>query len=248
MNSTMFFTICSFFYSLLLIYLITFNRRNSKNNNEKKLHSILVISNFVGIIIEILCVVTCRNYKQIPVLNAVMLRLYLVYLLTWIMTFTAYIFTVSISKSKKNYNKIFKIYNIISILVYIVVAILIFILPMEYYVENEMVMYTYGSSVSMLYVFVEMCVILCFIFMFLNPKSIRGTKYAPLFIFIAGGAVIMILQSMHPEWLLMTAMETFVTFLIYFTSEKEEFLKNSLPTDKETLKEGQKKNYARRFE
>ena len=29
----------------------------------------------------------------------------------------------------------------------------------------------------------------------------------------------MVLQSIHPEWLLMTAMETFITFLMYFTVE-----------------------------
>ena len=46
-----------------------------------------------------------------------------------------------------------------------------------------------------------------------------STKYAPLFIFIAGGSAIMVLQSIHPEWLLMTAMETFITFLMYFTVE-----------------------------
>ena len=73
MNSTMFFTICSLFYSLLLIFLISSKKKNYKNNSERKLYNILVISNFIGIIIELLCVVTCRNYKKIPFTNSALL-------------------------------------------------------------------------------------------------------------------------------------------------------------------------------
>lgn len=219
MNSTMFFTICSLFYSLLLLFLIFSKKRTYKSNSEKKIYNTLVISNFFGIIIEILCVITCRNYEVIPFINAVVLKLYLLYLLTWIITFTRYIFSISINKNSKNFKKSERIFNTIILISYIIVAILIFILPMKYHVENNMVMYTYGKSVDMLYMFVEVCVILCLLFMFTNPKSINGTKYAPLFIFIAGGSAIMVLQSIHPEWLLMTAMETFITFLMYFTVE-----------------------------
>ena len=90
-----------------------------------------------------------------------------------------------------------------------------------------MVMYIYGSSTNMLYMFVEAFVILCLILMFSNPKNIKGTKYAPLFIFIAGGAAIMVIQSINPSWLLMTSMETFITFLMYFTIESEDSIKSN---------------------
>lgn len=220
MNSTMFFTICSLFYSLLLIYLVTSKKKSYKNNFERKLYNVLVISNFIGIIIELFCVITCRNYKKIPLINSVVLKLYLMYLLTWIITFTRYIFVIS-RRDNNNFENIYKKINIVSIIVYFIITLLIFILPMKYHIENNMVMYTYGKSVEMLYMFVETCVILCLLFMFTNPKSIKGTKYAPLFIFIAGGSAIMVIQSIHPEWLLMTAMETFITFLMYFTLEND---------------------------
>ena len=231
MNSTMFFTICSLFYSLLLIFLISSKKKVYKNNSERKLYNILVISNFIGIIIELLCVVTCRNYKKIPVINSVVLKLYLMYLLTWITTFTKYIFIIS-RRGRSNFEDVYKKFNVVSIIIYFIIAVLIFVLPMKYHIENNMVMYTYGKSVDMLYMFVEACVILCLLFMFTNPKSIKGTKYAPLFIFIAGGSAIMVLQSIHPEWLLMTAMETFITFLMYFTIESNDEVVKKLEKEK----------------
>lgn len=231
MNSTMFFTICSLFYSLLLIFLISSKKKNYKNNSERKLYNILVISNFIGIIIELLCVVTCRNYKKISFTNSVVLKLYLMYLLTWITTFTKYIFIIS-RRGRHNFEDVYKKINVVSIIIYFIITVLIFVLPMKYHVENNMVMYTYGKSVDMLYMFVEACVILCLLFMFTNPKSIKGTKYAPLFIFIAGGSAIMVLQSIHPEWLLMTAMETFITFLMYFTIESNDEAVKKLEKEK----------------
>ncbi len=227
MNSTMFLTVCSFFYSVLLLFLIFFKKKKRINDSERKIYNILVISNFLGILIELLCVITCRNYKRIPIINGVVLRLYLIYLLTWIITFTRYIFSISMNKNSKKYCKLQKIFNIFILILYVVISILIFILPIKYHVENNMIMYIYGSSTNMLYMFVEAFVILCLILMFSNPKNIKGTKYAPLFIFIAGGAAIMVIQSINPSWLLMTSMETFITFLMYFTIESEDSIKSN---------------------
>ena len=55
--------------------------------------------------------------------------------------------------------------------------------------------------------------------MFKNFKEIKNKKYLPLFAFIIIGTVVMIIQKLNPGLLLMTSMETFVTFLMYFTIE-----------------------------
>ncbi len=217
MNSTMFLTICSMFYSILLI-LFVFKRIDSKKFRGR-IYKKLILTNFIGIIIELVCVYTCINYKHMPVFNSIVLRGFLIYLLSWINLFALYIFGVAYPENKieKNEKKI----KIISFIVFICMSIVAIVLPMDYILKNNVIMYTTGKSVQFVYVVSEIIILLCLFFMFRNTKTFRGSKYAPLFIFIAGGALIMILQSMHPEWLLMTAMETFVTFLICFTSEKE---------------------------
>ncbi len=233
MNNTMFLTFCSLFYSILLLVFVLKKFRRKAEYKDKMYRS-LIISNFFGIIIELICVYTCMNYKEIPVINSIALKGFLVYLLVWITFFTLYIFGISYTKQK--ILKLKKIVNIISMVLFIISTVLVIILPMEYFLKNDIIIYTYGMSVKFVYVISEILIILCLFFMFRNAKTFNGKKYAPLFIFIAAGAFIMIVQSMYPELLLMTSTETFITFLIYFTSEENkccENLENKLQTKTE---------------
>ncbi len=217
-NNTMFLTACSLFYSILLIIFV-FRKISEKNKFKDKMYKGLIISNFFGILIELFCVYTCVNYKTLPTLTMISLKAFLIYLLSWITIFTLYIF--GISYQDQRILKLQKIVKNLAIIGFLLASIIVSILPMDYIIKNDVIMYTSGSSVQFVYFVSELLVILCLFFMFRNTKTFKGQKYAPLFMFIAGGAFVMIVQAMHPELLLMTSMETFITFLIYFTSEKE---------------------------
>lgn len=217
-NNTMFLTACSLFYSILLIIFV-FRKISEKNKFKDKMYKGLIISNFFGILIELFCVYTCVNYKALPTLTMISLKAFLIYLLSWITIFTLYIF--GISYQDQRILKLQKIVKNLAIIGFLLASIIVSILPMDYIIKNDVIMYTSGSSVQFVYFVSELLVILCLFFMFRNTKTFKGQKYAPLFMFIAGGAFVMIVQAMHPELLLMTSMETFITFLIYFTSEKE---------------------------
>jgi len=52
-----------------------------------------------------------------------------------------------------------------------------------------------------------------------NIKNIKNKKYIPLIAFIIGGSGIMFMQKIYPQMLVMTSLETFITFLMYFTIE-----------------------------
>lgn len=227
MNSTMFLTICSLFYSVLLL-LFALKNINAKSKFKSKIYKGLIISNFFGIIIELVCVYTCMNYEKMPIFNLVVLKSFLIYLLVWITLFALYIF--GIAYPEERVKKLKKIAKITSLIIFVIMVTIVIVLPIDYVVKNNVIMYTTGKSVQSVYILSEIVIILCLFFMFRNAKTFKGDKYAPLFIFIAGGAFLMIVQSMHPEWLLMTAMETFVTFLIYFTSEKDTFFGKTLST------------------
>ena len=217
-NNTMFLTACSLFYSILLIIFV-FRKISEKNKFKDKMYKGLIISNFFGILIELFCVYTCVNYKTLPTLTMISLKAFLIYLLSWITIFTLYIF--GISYQDQRILKLQKIVKNLAIIGFLLASIIVSILPMDYIIKNDVIMYTSGSSVQFVYFVSELLVILCLFFMFRSTKTFKGQKYAPLFMFIAGGAFVMIVQAMHPELLLMTSMETFITFLIYFTSEKE---------------------------
>lgn len=222
-----YFTICSLFYSALLLFVYFSKKR--KNNLIEKTYSGMVISTFVGLVLAILCAITVKNYKVIPEINFVISRLYLVYLIVWISLFTLYIIYISFSieeNSKKH-----KMIKNIMFIVGLLLTVLVFVLPLKY-VAKPHAIYSYGPVAQLVYIVSEVYFIICLLSMFSNPKKIKASKYAPLFVYLALGAFVMIIQSMKPELLLITSTEMFVTFLTYFTIESNDEAVKKLEKEK----------------
>ena len=222
-----YFTVCSLFYSALLLFVYFSKKR--KNNLIEKTYSGMVISTFVGLVLAILCAITVKNYKAIPEINFVISRLYLVYLIVWISLFTLYIIYISFSieeNSKKH-----KMIKNIMFIVGLLLTVLVFVLPLKY-VAKPHAIYSYGPAAQLVYNISEVYFIICLLSMFSNPKKIKASKYAPLFVYLALGAFVMIIQSMKPELLLITSTEMFVTFLTYFTIESNDEAVKKLEKEK----------------
>ena len=92
MNSGNLLTIGSIFYSILLIMI--FLTKKKIKSLENNLYSILIITNFIGLIIAIACFYTVKNYEIIPITNYIISRLYLIYLVTYIFVFSLYLVAV----------------------------------------------------------------------------------------------------------------------------------------------------------
>lgn len=213
------FSACSFFYSVLLT--IMFFSKKRIQTLENKIYSYLIISNLVGVVLGVSCYTSILHRDAFPILNDFISKALLIYYLTWISFFTAYTFVISYSKKesdKESKEKYFKnIFNILTV-IYIVIAILVFILPLNYFSKST-IAYSFGLSANLLYILIPVYICICLIEMFKNFKEIKNKKYLPLFAFIIIGTVVMIIQKLNPGLLLMTSMETFVTFLMYFTIE-----------------------------
>ena len=232
MDGAISFTVCSLFFSVLLT-LVYFSKKRL-STLENKLYAVLIITNLIGIIIHILCgVVTPMINGDIQ--SIIFSKLYLGYLLTWIMIFTIYIFVISRKNKFENTLKKYyiRLFTCISIIYFICCIILVF-LPIEIFNESGII-YTYGMAVNFLYVVSGLCMMVMIICMLLNFKNIRNKKYLPIFAYMAISSAVVLIQSIHPELLLMTAMETFVTFLMYFTIENLDIkMMNQLELAKDT--------------
>lgn len=235
MNSNMFFTIASLVYSILLISIYFSKKR--LNNFENKIYALLVITNLIGIIIEIAGVFVAF-YTNNEILNYVVPRMILMYFVSWLFLFTTYVFFISYNSYKNKDNQITnnlskKILNVM-VPIYIGLIILLFLLPLYSFVENDTILYTYGPAVTCTYIVSGLFLIICLVCIVKNFKNIKSKKYLPLFAFIIGGLTAMILQAISPSLLLLTAVETFVTFLMYFTIENPDIkLINELNIAKE---------------
>ena len=213
------FSACSLVYSILLV-IIYFSRRKLKTT-ENNLYSGLIISNFVGIILAILCYYTIGNMDRFPVSNMIISKALLVYYLTWISIFTGYVFVVS-NKTRENdnvnqrqfYNKLILILGSL----FVVILLLICLLPLYFHNENGII-YSYGPSANLLYMTVPLYITTFFICMIKNLKVLKNKTFVPLLVFIVIGTIVMVIQKLNPGLLLMTSMETFITFLMYFTIE-----------------------------
>ena len=78
-NSTIFFTIISLFYSSLLIVVYFLRRRI--DTPENKMYSKLIIVNFVGIILELLCCIFAGYAMDYSCFYTVLNKMYLIYLI-----------------------------------------------------------------------------------------------------------------------------------------------------------------------
>lgn len=207
--SSLYFLISSLFYNLL-VTIIYFHKERIKTK-ENKIYSLLIIINLIGIIIDMSSVTMAR----LGIHNALFFiinKVYMLYLLCWITTFTYYILTISLDE--KYHDRLKKIVSVITI----ISATLILALPLYAHLENN-VFYTYGPSASASYIVGVIYTLIAVISMLLNFKRIKKIKYAPLFAYIVVGLAGVGIQMLNPQILIVTATETFVTILMYFTIE-----------------------------
>lgn len=207
--SNLYFLMISFIY-LLLVMIIYFIKEKIKTK-ENKIYSMIIITSFIGIILDFISVYMAFSYKHNVLFNLVN-RFYLVYLLTWISLITSYTLVISLSEKKAT-----KVISIIKFL-YVPMALFLILYPLKYSVKgNEF--FTYGLSANTMYLLSTIYVLLMIICLFKNLKDIKSKKYVPIIFYVFIGTAVTLVQLTNPSILIITAMETFVTILMYFTIE-----------------------------
>lgn len=210
------FTICSLFYSILLI-IIYFNKERIKTF-ETTIYSSLVVLNLINVIFALATYYVIKYFPNLYFLYYSIPKLLLVSYMAYLSMFTLYVVYISFSNKKKKENKIIKkCSNYITVL-FILSVILISFLRLDYYVKNKIV-YTYGPSANVVYIFTSLMVVFWFVCIIINYKNIKNKKYYPVFTYIFFIALVALLQKINPALLLSTAVGTFVTFLMYHTIE-----------------------------
>ena len=218
MYSSLYFQICSLFYIVLLM--VIFFSKDKIKSKENKIFSILIVTNFIGLLLDLASTYIALTDLSNPLLNFIS-KLYLIYLLTWISLFTFYTFVISYSKNNSTeFSKTTKYRNVkqVSLILYFVMALLLLVLPLYNFSENG-VIYTYGPGANISYIIGGLLDVVSVIMIISNIRRVRKIKYLPLIFYIAASASVILIQKLQPEILLVTAVESFVTFLLYFTIE-----------------------------
>lgn len=217
-NTTIFLTIISFFYNVLLM--IAFFSKDKIKTLENKVYSKLIIINFIGIILELFCTVLAGYAKEHLIFYTFLNKLFLIELTIWCSVFSIYVFLISSKKEKDDLKLYLKRVTIFHIIIDIIVMTLILVLPVQFNINDlGYVMYSYGSSVDIVFGSSTLYIILMFICLIKNFKNIKSKKYLPIYAYMVIGVLVVIVQKLDPEILAFTSMETFITVIMYFTIE-----------------------------
>lgn len=205
---------CAFFVSLLII-IIFFSKERIKNE-DTKLFSGLVISSFIDSIMMV-AIIGIAYIDDAHVILYFLNKIDFIQYLTWTWLFFMYIYYISIAKGdthKKKYDKLFNITGIINIILLLVIMFL----PLYLY-SNNGVMYSYGPSVSLLYLICGIYIFSSILITFLNIKNIKDKKYLPVVALLLLGIIALIIRAINPGLLVIPFLMTYINLIMYFTIE-----------------------------
>ena len=203
---------CTYIFSFFYISFLTvlYFSKNRLDNNENKIYKKLLVTNFIGIIIQLICEVF--SVLKIELLNSVFTKLLLVYFVLWLIQFFSYVLEISNSN-----NKLFKIANLI---ILIVSVLLIFVLPYEVFVDTTNgIYYTLGLDTKYTYLISILYTTVISLISIIKHKVISNKKAIPIYILVVCFILSGLIQYFRPEITIIAQIETFICMIMYFTIE-----------------------------
>lgn len=212
--------------SLIYIFIISvfFFTKEKVNNLENKYFQKLLVCNFIGLILDISSIITIIYSDKIPIINFIVTRLYLIYLVIWISLFTIYLVILSYNNSRDvESNKTIKKISYILTIFGSIVSAIIMGFPLYYNYEINSI-YSFGPSVTMLYIYSMILVIYWIFILIKNKNKFSNKKLLPVFVSIVMSIVLSIFQFANPSILLITSVESFIVFLMYNTIDDSDVI------------------------
>lgn len=208
--------VCTLIFTIL-VSTIFFSKKRI-NLAENKIYTFLLIISSVGLVLELLCCYFVYN-KDVSLMhsfgNNVVCRFFLVYMLTWLVTFAFYIYFISFKQKKDS--KVLVIPNTLKIL-YCIFLLIVIILPIDYYSDGVYV-YSYGMGPNFVTIIGAVTILYNLYCIIKNHKSIKDKKYYPVYLLIFLMMIALILRSVNPGLVLINSIFGFITGLMYFTIE-----------------------------
>ena len=201
-----------FMIGLNIIY---FSKQRA-TNEENSIYKIIIISNTIALILHILCDYISYNFEFLPEwYSTIFLKIYGLYFVEFGVLLLAYLIVIS----QKFKFKTTDIRNF-CILFMILVAIIMFILPQEIYIDKEnFIFYTCGKDIEFVYSMAGVLIITLITVLIFSFKNVSKKKTIPLYLFITGCAIATIFQKVNPMIVIMDCLESIICFLMYFTIE-----------------------------
>ena len=236
------FSICSLVF--MLIFLIIYFSKKRLKNKDNSIYSFLIITNIVGLIIDIIGYITMHTISLNSPVNIIISKLNLLYYFTWLYLFVIYILYIS----KIANNNIFIRISKLKYLCYMINIFFILILPLHINNENDKI-YSYGPSANYVYFISIIFAIIIVYCLFKNLRKIAKREFIPLVSFVVLGLMVMFVQMIFPTVLLLLYSESIITAIMFFTIENPDVkILNELYKNKEIMESNYEDKYNFLFE
>ena len=206
----------TFFYSLVLN--ILFFGRKHIETNETKIFGQMVVTNFIGIILEVLCILFLDFYGEDSILSIVVNKLFLGYFLIIGYLFSNYVINTSYTLSEKKNEKVFNAIRLGVKIIFSTSLLLLLFLKVNLY-SNNGISYSYGPGPNLVFFMSGLCSVFCMAHLLSNFKNIKNKKNVPIIGFLIFMGIGAFVQQLFPHITLATSIETFIIFLMYHTIE-----------------------------
>lgn len=206
------FIISAIFYSIMLN--IFYHSKKHVNSEETRIFSNILRLNLCGLILELFCSIAGYSDNIPIVFSMIFTKFYLIYLLTFLLYFTLYIYIICYKTSKHKKEKYYEGLRYLSYGIYVVGCVACAFMPIDVYRG-----YATGTAVDFVYATSAICMGIWLVSMLKNIKKIQIKKFIPIVLFILLSGAMSVLQKMFPSLTIITAIETFIIFLMFFTIE-----------------------------
>ena len=224
--------IVSFIYTMLTS--IVYFSKNRINNSENAVYEKLLSITPIGLLLEIGCNVTAI-YKMNELVSSIISRIYLIFILVWLTTFTLYILTITKYKGDKlteyKNSKIRK-----SIIIGSIFSILLLIfLPIDFVLEKNSA-YLGGMGIVFLLAITFLLIILDFILFIKYFKNMTFREKVPMLLLLLLIGGLLLVNNIAPEIQIISSSFALITVIMYFTIENPDIkLSKELKYTKELL-------------
>lgn len=207
--------IVSFIYTMLTS--IVYFSKNRINNSENAVYEKLLSITPIGLLLEIGCNITAI-YKMNDLVSSIISRLYLIFILVWLTTFTLYILTITKYKGDKlteyKNSKIRKSIIIGSISS----TLLLIFLPIDFILEKNSA-YLGGMGIVFLLEITFLLIILDFILFIKYFKNMTFREKVPMLLLLLLIGGLLLVNNIAPEIQIISSSFALITVIMYFTIE-----------------------------
>ena len=194
----------------LVVLIVSYFSKSHLKTKENKYYSILLIINFTGLLLEILCGILGNKLPDDAIICHFFTKLFMCFMTYFTLTLTIYIYSLCFEKNENVFNRIKNLTCIVGMLS----TFIIFVLPIT--TGNG---FATGLSCDYTYNVGTVAITASIITIFCHIKNVKMKKVLPFLAFTLFNIIIVFIQRINPTVTLTTSIESIVLFIMYFTIE-----------------------------